>query len=401
MGNLDGRIPKQHITLTGMGGIMSVRKREWITRKGEAKEAWVVDYVLNGSRIQETFERKKDADARAAEVKVNIAKGVHTATSKSITVGEAANDWLAYVEGEGRERTTIERYRQLVRKHIVPRLGNERVAKLTTPRINSFRDDLLKAMTRAMARKVLAALKSLLKDAKRRGNVAQNVASDVSIRKSRQDTAKLEVGRDIPTRDEIQRIIDAAKPGKGRALLLTAALAGLRASELRGLRWADVDLAKRQINVRQRADRYRKIGQPKSTAGTRTIPIGDMVVNTLREWKLQCPKGSEDLVFPTLAGTVEYHPNIVHRILWPAEIAAGVVDSKGEPKYGMHSLRHFYASWCINRRQNGGLELPAKTVQARLGHASIVMTLDIYGHLFPSDDDGNELAAAERALFST
>ena len=78
-------------------------------------------------------------------------------------------------------------------------------------------------------------------------------------------------------------------------------------------------------------------------------------------------------------------------------IAAGVVDGEGKPKYGMHALRHFYASWCINRRADGGLELLAKTVQARLGHASIVMTLDVYGHLFPSHDDGTELAAAESA----
>jgi integrase len=65
---------------------------------------------------------------------------------------------------------------------------------------------------------------------------------------------------------------------------------------------------------------------------------------------------------------------------------------------GMHALRHFYASWCINRKFDGGLELPAKVVQERLGHSSIVMTLDRYGHLFPSGDDASELDEAERAL---
>jgi integrase len=379
---------------------MSVRKREWTTRKGEAREAWIVDYTANGSRHIETFQRKKDADAREAQVTVDVSKGTHTAPSKSITVAQAAEDWIKYIEGEGRERSTIERYEQFVRIHIVPRIGNERLAKLTTPRINAFRDELLKSMSRAMAKKVLVAFKSILKDAKRRGNVAQNVASDVSITSHGRITPKLEIGRDIPTRDEIQRIIDAASPGKGRALLLTAALTGMRASELRGVRWSDVDLAKRQIHVRQRADRYRKIGNPKSAAGTRTIPIGDMVVNTLREWKLQCPKGTENLVFPTLVGTVEYYPNVVRQYFVPALVAAGVV-SKGKPKYSMHALRHFYASWCINQKKDGGLELPPKTVQARLGHASIVMTLDRYGHLFPSHDDGAELAAAERALFAT
>jgi integrase len=65
----------------------------------------------------------------------------------------------------------------------------------------------------------------------------------------------------------------------------------------------------------------------------------------------------------------------------------------------MHALRHFYASWCINRKVDGGLELPAKVVQERLGHSSITMTLDTYGHLFPRGDDADELAAAEQNFF--
>jgi hypothetical protein len=55
---------------------------------------------------------------------------------------------------------------------------------------------------------------------------------------------------------------------------------------------------------------------------------------------------------------------------------------------GLHALRHFYASWCINRKKDGGLELPPKMVQERLGHANIATTMDTYGHLFPSGDDG-------------
>ena len=80
-------------------------------------------------------------------------------------------------------------------------------------------------------------------------------------------------------------------------------------------------------------------------------------------------------------------------------VAAKVVNEAGTAKYtGLHAFRHFYASWCINRRADGGLELPAKLVQERLGHSSIVITLDLYGHLFPRGDDGSELAAAETSL---
>ena len=113
---------------------MSVRKRTWTTRKGEQKDAWIVDYVdQQGDRHIETFAKKKDADARHASVTVDVDKGTHTAASKSITVAQAAQDWLKYVELEGREPATILGYRVHVNRHIVPRIGRERLAKLNTP----------------------------------------------------------------------------------------------------------------------------------------------------------------------------------------------------------------------------------------------------------------------------
>ena len=58
-------------------------------------------------------------------------------------------------------------------------------------------------------------------------------------------------------------------------------------------------------------------------------------------------------------------------------------------------MRHFFASWCINRKVDGGLELPLKVVSERLGHSNIAITADLYGHLFPRGDDSKELEAAE------
>jgi integrase len=378
---------------------MSVRKREWTTSKGEKKEAWIVDYAdQSGERHIQTFSRKKEADEYHATVKVDVRHGVHTPQSKGTSVAEAAQDWLNFVELEGRERSTVTAYRQQV-AHINKRIGNVKLPKLTTPGINAFRDDLLASMTRANATKVLTSLKMLLKDAKRRGNVAQNVALDVSISADKRK-AKLKAGVDIPTPDEIRCIVHAAT-GKHRPFLLTAIFTGLRSSELRGLRWIDVDLKKAELHVRQRADRYKVIGKLKSASGERAVPLGPLVLNALKEWKLACPQGDLGLVFPNGSGNIEDHANLVTRVLQPVQVAAGIVDAKGNAKYtGLHALRHFYASWCINRRADGGLELPIKTVQARLGHASILMTSDRYGHLFPSGDDGSELAEAERALLA-
>ena len=135
------------------------------------------------------------------------------------------------------------------------------------------------------------------------------------------------------------------------------------------------------IHVRLRADKYHVIGMPKSDAGQRTIPSREA----------QCPKGDLDLVFPNSEGNIEWHANIIKRGLIPPQIAAGMTvdnekkDKEGAPileaKYtGLHALRHFFASWCINLPQHGGLGLPPKVVQERMGHSSIMMTMDVYGH---------------------
>jgi integrase len=406
---------------------MSVRKRAWTTSKGEEKEAWVVDYVdQGGKRRLKTFAKKKAADNFAAAANVEIRAGIHTADSASKTIAEAGTLWLETGDKAGLERSTLAAYRQHLKLHIEPYLGNVKLSQLSAPMVREFEDKLARGdmpdgaqpqpRTRTMVRKVRVSLSSLLSDAQERGLVSRNVVRDlrktrargVERKAERRQKGKLKVGVDIPTREEIKAIVEAAK-GRWRPILLTAIFTGLRASELRGLRWADVDLDKRELHVRQRADRYSAIGKPKSESGERTVPLTPTVVNTLREWKLACPKSEAGLVFPTTGGLVEHHKNIIERGLIPTLIAAGVtVDTLGAggerdklAKYtGLHAFRHFYASWCINRRAEGGLELPAKVVQERLGHSSIMMTMDVYGHLFPRGDDSAELEEAERSLLA-
>lgn len=386
---------------------MSVRKRKWKTAKGIEKEAWVVDYVDGeGKRHLKTFEKKKDADAWEDSTKVDVRKGVHVADSATVTVKEAAELWIKSGEDAGLERSTLAQYRQHIDHHIAPLIGATKLSKLTVPAVRTFQDKLRdKGLSAAMLRKVTVSLGSLLADAQERGLVGSNPVRDMASRRKttngdRRQKRRLQVGTDIPTPAEIRGILENA-PGQWRPLIITAVFTGMRSSELRGLRWADVDLERRAIHVRQRADRYRQIGMPKSDAGQRTIPVPPMVVNTLKEWRLPCPASELDLVFPTSAGAVRHHHHIVQLGFAPAQKAAGITNENGGPKYtGLHALRHFYASWLINRREDGGLGLPPKVVQERLGHSSITMTMDVYGHLFPRGDDGDELAAAEQALMA-
>jgi integrase len=384
---------------------MSVRKRTWKNAKGEPQEAWVVDYVdQKGKRHLKTFAKKKDADAWRDKAAMDVRQGVHTPDSASMTVAEAGDSWITTAEASGLERATTEDYRRHLDLHITPYLGRIKLSQLSAPMVREFEDRLRQdGRSPAMVKKIRTSLSMLLADAQERGLVNRNVARELRRGKERKAErrakGKLKAGVDIPTPAEIRALIGHL-PGRWRPLLLTAIFCGLRASELRGLRWQDIDFAKGELHVRQRADRYNAIGRPKSEAGDRTVPIPPPVLNALREWKLACPKGALDLAFPNGSGKIESLANIINRALVPTMVAAGIVDAAGKAKYtGMHSLRHFYASWCINRRKDGGLELPAKVVQERLGHSTITMTMDTYGHLFPRTDDGAELATAAAHLF--
>jgi integrase len=370
---------------------MSVRSREWTTRKGEHKKAWVADYVDGtGKRHIKTFEQKKAADAFAAKTKVNVNAGVHV--NSDLTMAKVADKWVDRATADGLERATLRQYRQHVDLHIDPRIGTIRLKNFTVGHAEKFRDDLLEKLSPALARKVFISFKSMLR-AVHCAHLVGNTQIRVGKRKR-----KLEAGRDIPTADEVKRLIQAAanKP-KLQTLLKVAALCGLRASELRGLRWCDVDLKAHELHVRQRADRWSNIGPPKSDSGTRTVPFGADLALALKQWKLACPKGELDLVFPSRVGTVLGDRNFTHR-LETVFRAAHVVDRHGKAKYGPHALRHFFASWCINPKDRGGRELPAKVVQEWLGHSSINITLDIYGHLFPTGSDRAEITASEKAL---
>lgn len=408
---------------------MSIRKRAWKTKNGVEKTTWVVDYVDGkGARRLKTFGKKKDADLFAATAKVEVREGVHVADSASVTVKQAGAFWIATGEQDGLERSSLDQRRRHLRLHIEPFIGTTLLSQLTVPSVREFADKLRAAgRTQVMVRKILGSLGSSLSDSQERGLATRNPVRDLrgSRRRGKERQAdkrqkgKLKIGVDIPTRKETKAIVDAAQ-GRWRPLIITAVFSGMRSSELRGLRWSDVDLVKGEISVQQRADDYGEIGPPKSSAGERVIRLPPIVISSLKEWRLACPRRvvtgtngepvkDQHYVFPTGSGNVESRSNITKRGFLPTQVAAGVSiptnrrDKDGRvimaAKYGgLHALRHFYASWLINSAKDGGLGLLPKAVQERLGHSSIVMTMDTYGHLFPSGDDADEMAAAERAL---
>src|SRR5712671_6129244 len=266
-------------------------------------------------------------------------------------------------------RSCSRAFRKFVLQDVYPLIGAKKVAELTAPAINAFADRLREeGRSREIVRRVVGSLGAIFREARRRGLSSVDPTAGLKIDRPEERDDPRAV---IPTKLELQAII-AGAAGRWRPLILVAIFCGLRGSELRGLRWTDIDFDSRQIAVAQRADAFHKIGRLKSKAGYRSIPMPPMVVNLLREWKLKCPKGDLGLVFPTGAGKVESHSNIVKRGFEPIQIAAGVFEweevkdasgnvvlgDDGKPKmilaakYGMHALRHACASLWIENGMN-------------------------------------------------
>jgi integrase len=372
----------------------TVRKRTWVTRKGETKTAWLADYFdQHRKRHKRQFATKKAASDWLDTVRYEVKTGIHAPDAESITVAEAAELWLSGREAQRLERGTLRTYRGYV-DHIVPLIGKVKLTRLTPPMVEGFADELVKRVSWQRAGRILTCLKMIISTALRRGLAKQNVALPVKVDSEKRDQRPLMVGIDVPSRGEIQAIVQSVT-GRFRPRLITAIFTGLRASELRGLCWQDIDFERRTLRVRQRADQWGDIGKPKSKNGYREVPLSPSVANTLREWKVACPPRqgeAPDLVFPGQNGGVLDHTGL-QKGFETVQRAAGVVDDAGKPKYSLHALRHFYASWRIERRTE------PKRLQQLMGHGSIKMTYDVYGHwLGDAAEEHARLAEDEMAV---
>jgi integrase len=375
----------------------SIHKVRW-SSGGKEKTAWAVDYFDQERRKRRrTFKTQREAKDWDIAAQGEIRAGKHTPDSRSITVIEAMRLWCDRCKlrvgldgGDKLEWSTVRQYDSHAGHIDKSSIAGVKLSRLGMPMVEAFKDELLgKGVSSATARKVLTSLKTAITDAQRRGLVAQNVAA--AVRYGRRKRRSVIEGEDIPTKAELQAIL--AKAGKWFPLLVTAAFTGMRSSELRGLRWGDVDFETKAVHVRRRADYRRTIGDPKSAAGTRAIPLIDLVANALRTHRLASKwAGADDYVFCNSVGRITFHESIQARGFIPVQVAAGI----NPALYGLHSLRHFYASWLIGLRHYS-----PKEIQAILGHATLAMTFDTYGHLMKKDEaeelrDRAKLEAASR-----
>jgi len=350
---------------------------------------WQVDFTdQSGKRRSKLFQRRKDADAYLVQVRPLVANNTFLADSESPTVADAARNWIDHCTlrcqtKRRMERTTLDYYTLYVRLHLNdPELGiaSKQIARLTRRDVNSFRDKLLlTGRSEHLTRRAVTTLKMVLDHAIDNGYLFANVAEGVKVIRA----SRISYKAPVPSKETIRALIDAASENF-KPRIIVSALTGIRASELRGLRWQDIDFEKGFVHVRQRADAYNEMGEPKSSAGYRDIPAGPMVLNALRRWRLRCPRGELGLVFPDAEGAILCHSNTKSAFLRLQE--------KVGTRIRWHDLRHFAVSLWIEQ----GFTI--KEVMTFAGHASVQMTMERYGHLFPSPNHQKAMADLETKL---
>jgi integrase len=330
--------------------------------------------------IRKTFRDLGEARVWRHESQVAIRKGLLRSASQT-TLKQAAAEWLAAAEsgvvrtrsGEAYKPAAVRAYRQSLNQRVLPDLGNKKLTTITFTTLQDFADQLSAAgLSPSTVRNSLLPIRAIFRRADTRGEVAINPTLKLSLPAVRGRRDRIAA----PT--EVTPLLDALEPAD-RAIYATALYAGLRAGELQALQWDDIDLDTNVINVRRGWDARAGFIAPKSRAGERRVPITQTLRRELLTHRLHQGTGGNGFAFPS-----SRNPN---RPFAPRTLAlhtAKALNDKKLTPIGLHACRHSYASYMIAAGIN------TKALSTYMGHSSITITLDRYGHLLP----GSETQAA-------
>jgi integrase len=332
---------------------------------------YVIDfYDQDGRRRWETLKKGstlKEANERLGEIEKNLRRETYIPNKSLPSFKEVADAWLASRESSLRH-STFEQYKGHVTNHLKPYFGAIRISQVNFDRIEQFKQESLKrGVTHPTLRKILINLGAILTYAVRMRYIDFNPAREVEKPKGH----SVHGDKDemiILKPPDIRALLDAAATEKDRVLFMAAVLTGMREGELLGLKWDDFDWRNGQVHVR-RSYNHGQFYEPKTKASRRKIDLPPELMSSLKRWQLQAPISEHDLVFPTEVGTPEGAANMFYRRYLPTLRRAGL------PRIRFHNLRHTYASLLINQGEH------PKYIQSQMGHSSINVTMDTYGHL--------------------
>jgi integrase len=330
--------------------------------------------------LRKTFPTLAAARSWRSEAQTLIRRGTLRGPGDT-TIAEAGRALVKGIkDGSIRNRSgypykpsVIRDYERSLRLYVTPELGAKRLSSLSRVEVQDFADRLLATeLDPSSVKNILMPLRVIYRRAFARSEVAINPTSGLELPAARGRRQR------IADPAEAQALIEALLPEE-RALWAMALYSGLRRGELWALRWEDVDFDAGVIHVRRSWDTREGEIEPKSGAGTRRVPLASVLRTHLSKQKLRNGGRPEHRVLADAQNRLSDAKTLARK-------AQRRWKPAGLKPIGLHECRHTFASLMIAAGVN------AKTLSTYLGHASIAITMDRYGHLMP----GSEGEAAAR-----
>lgn len=387
-----------------MSGHIRKRKRKDGTVVYQARHT---DPSRGGThKIERTFAKKREAEDWLVSQRASILHGDYIAPSQGERpFSDVLDAWRESWAGR-LSPTTARRYSSIIDKYLTPEFGPMPIGRITHEVVQRYITRLATPTPTAepiapgTVRNVYAVLRTAMAKGVRMGLVRANPCTDIDLPRARREEML------FLTADEVRAVAEAIDPHY-RVLVYTAAYTGMRAGELGGLQRQDVDLLRGVVHVRRALKDVNGVLElgPTKTHATRTIALPAFLKTMLAEHLIAPTHADQDTgpdapVFTMKTGGQLRHGLVYGRYFKRA--VAGYTDRKGvkhpgalpAAKHGLrfHDLRHTAAALSIAAGAH------PKLIAARLGHSTITITLDRYGHLFPSVEEA--LADALDAAFA-
>lgn len=295
------------------------------------------------------------------------------------TVARYLASWLQ-IDRATVSEGSYEQHESRVRVHMLPALGRVRLLELTPQHIQHMMAGMLsKGLSPNTVRGVRGTLHKALADAVEQGMLARNVAAVTRPPRPRQAEMRVYDER------QAQRLLETAAGTRMEALVTLALTTGMREGELLSLKWRNVSLDGRYLQVQTSQRRIKGRGlvtkETKTAHGRRKIELSDRAVDALRRHRarqaeerlaLGAAWDDHDLVFPNRRGRPTGQSSNLNRDYIP------LVRKAGLPYIRFHDLRHTAATLLLLKGVH------PKKVSEMLGHSSITITLSLYSHVLPS-----------------
>ncbi|WJQ79835.1 site-specific integrase [Brevibacillus brevis] len=323
------------------------------------------------------FKTKQEALKAMNELEHTINQGTYVEPSKT-TFKEYLERWLEDRQTRVKKQT-LETYSWLVKKHVIPIIGNVELSSLNAMVIQQLLTKLAKdqCLSDENIQKVYTLINASLKQAERWGLIVKNPAALVDRPKATKKQVKV---WDVP---EVTTFLEHAKESRYYIAFLIGVTTGMRQGEILALQWKDIDFENGFLRVTQILSHDGKEILPytKTKSGTRTIDLPDEIITELKKHKVRIAKeklaagphlySDLDLVVCSEIGTSTNAGNIRRAF-------NSAIEKANVPKIRFHDLRHTHATLLLKQGAN------PKIVAERLGHADTRITLDTYSHLLPS-----------------